>query len=165
MHDYLFDTNILSSLLDPGHPRHAEIRRAVSELRGDHFVSVISLAEFTLGARLAEAFGRASAPRLLQALASALDYAVLDVTHHTAAAYAALKTNMAVRYLAGALRRERRRFVEDWVDKVTGKTLGVDENDLWLCAQAKERGLHLVTSDRMRPIADADPDVRLLIIL
>ncbi len=133
-------------------------------LSGDHFISVISLAEFTLGARLAEAFGRASAPRLLQALADASAYAVLDVTHHTATAYAALKTQMAVRYLNSALRRERRRFIEDWVDKVTGKTLGVDENDLWQCAQAKERGLHLVTNDRMWPIAEADADVQLLLL-
>jgi len=62
-------------------------------------------------------------------------------------------------------RRDRPRYIEDWVDKATGKALAVDENDLWMCAQAKERGLIFVTTDaRMRRIEDADPDVRLLII-
>jgi tRNA(fMet)-specific endonuclease VapC len=92
-------------------------------------------------------------------------YAVLDLSHHTAASYSALKTRLATKYLANVLRRDRPKYVEDWVDKATGKALGVDENDLWMCAQSKERDLVLVTADaRMKRIEDADPDVRLLII-
>jgi predicted nucleic acid-binding protein len=72
---------------------------------------------------------------------------------------------MAAKYLAKPLRRDRPKYVEDWVDQATSKALGVDENDLWMCAQAKERGLVLVTTDqRMKRIEDADSDVRLLII-
>ena len=41
----------------------------------------------------------------------------------------------------------------------------VDENDLWLCAQAKERSLTLLTADRrIQRIADADQEVLLLLI-
>ena len=37
------------------------------------------------------------------------------------------------------------------------------ENDLWMCAQAKERDLTLVTAERrMKRISDADPEVRIL---
>ncbi|NTE57482.1 type II toxin-antitoxin system VapC family toxin [Agrobacterium tumefaciens] len=43
--------------------------------------------------------------------------------------------------------------------------LGIDENDLWMCAQAKERDLVFVTADRrMGRIPEADPEVRLLMI-
>ena len=92
-------------------------------------------------------------------------YAVLNLTHHTAASYSKLKSGLAVKYLAKPLRKDRPKQIEDWVDRTTGKALGVDENDVWMCAQAKERDLVLVTSDaRMKRIADADADVRLLIV-
>src|SRR3546814_1066301 len=101
----------------------------------------------------------------LQMLLDAQAYAVLDVAHHTSAAYAELKTNLAKRYLVKASRRDRPRWLEEWVDKTTGQRLQVDENDLWMCAQVKERDLILVTADdHMRRIADADPQVQLLIL-
>ena len=105
------------------------------------FVSAISLAELTFGVRMAEAFGGASLPVLQQMMVEARRYAVLDVTHHTSAAYAELKTNLAKRYLAKANRRDRPRWLEEWVDKTSGQKLQVDENDLWMCAQVKERDL------------------------
>src|SRR3546814_6707084 len=80
-------------------------------------------------------------------LLDAQAYAVLDVAHHTSAAYAELKTNLAKRYLVKASRRDRPRWLEEWVDKTTGQRLQVDENDLWMCAQVKERDLILVTAD------------------
>ena len=63
------------------------------------------------------------------------------------------------------MRRDRPKYIEEWVNQATGKALGIDENDLWMCAQAKERDLILVTGDaKMQRIADADSDVRLLIL-
>jgi tRNA(fMet)-specific endonuclease VapC len=51
------------------------------------------------------------------------------------------------------------------IDLNTSKIGSIDENDLWMCAQAKERGLVFVTGDgKMQRIADADSDVRLLVI-
>ena len=47
-------------------------------------------------------------------------------------------------------------------EEATGRKLQVDENDLWICAQAKERDLIVVTADRwMKRISDADCEVRL----
>lgn len=114
---------------------------------------------------MAEAFGRNSLPILQQMLVDARAYAVLDVTRHTAAAYAELKSNLAKLYLAKASRRDRPRWLEEWVDKTTGQKLQVDENDLWMCAQAKERDLVLVTADRgMNRIVSADSEVHLLVL-
>lgn len=164
---YILDTSVLSAHLDPSHHRHGDVRKAVEALdrNAAQFISAISLAELTFGVRMAEAFGGGSLPGLHQMLLAARAYAVLNVAHHTSAAYAELKTNLAKRYLAKASRRDRPRWLEEWVDKTTGQRLQVDENDLWMCAQVKERDLTLVTADdRMRRIADADPEVQLLIL-
>ena len=87
---------------------------------------------------------------------------MLEVTRHTSAAYAELKAHLAGKYLIKALTKDRPRWVEDWIDRATGKKLQIDENDLWICAQAKERNLTVVTADRrMNRISNADRDVRL----
>jgi tRNA(fMet)-specific endonuclease VapC len=76
-----------------------------------------------------------------------------------------VKARTAQKYLAKVLRKDRPKYIEEWVDKASGQKLGIDENDLWMCAQAKERDLIFVTADgRMKRIPDADPDVRLLTI-
>lgn len=167
MGGYILDTSVLSAHLDPSHHRHGDVRRAVEALdrNAAQFISAISLAELTFGVRMAEAFGGAPLPGLRQMLLAARSYAVLDATHHTSAAYAELKTNLAKRYLAKATRRDRPRWLEEWVDKTSGQRLQVDENDLWMCAQVKERDLILVTADdHMRRTADADSEVQLLIL-
>lgn len=45
------------------------------------------------------------------------------------------------KYLAKILRRDRPKYIEQWVDRATGQKLGIDENDPSVCAQAKERDL------------------------
>lgn len=167
MDAYLLDTTILSAYLDASHMFHSERRRAVDALPAEapRYISVVALAELTFGADLAAALGKGDAPALREMIRQARNYAVLDLTHHTAAAYSELKSRLASKYLAKPLRRDRPKYVEDWVDRTTGKALGLDENDLWMAAQAKERGLVLMTADgRMRRIEDADPEVRLLIV-
>ena len=163
---YLFDTSALSTSLDTRHPRHRDVRAAINELDPEStFVSVIVLAELGFGVRLAESNSATHSPYLEEILTKAQGHAVLELTQHTAFAYAELKAALADAYLANALRRHRPRWVEDWVDKATGKKLQVDENDLWICAQAKERDLTVVTTDRgMGRIRDADSEVVLLIL-
>ena len=167
MSGYVFDTSALSPMLDSSHSRHGDVRAAVMDLEPEStsFISVITLAELGFGVRLAETASGSASPRLQQALTKASTYAVLELTGHTAVAYADLKATLAGAYLAKTLRSRRPRWVEDWVDRATGQKLQVDENDLWICAQAKERNLIVVTTDRhMNRIQDADPGVRLLIL-
>jgi len=164
---YFFDTTVLSIYLDPMHPMHVEKRRLLDALRTEapRFISAVALAELGFGTCLAAAIGKGHLPALEAIIAQARAYAVLDLTHHTAAAYADLKARVAQKYLAKVLRKDRPKYIEEWVDKATGQKLGIDENDLWMCAQAKERDLLFVTADgRMKRIADADPEVRLLVI-
>lgn len=167
MDGYLIDTTILSICLDPTHPHHADKGGSLDALPADspRFVSAVALAELDYGVRLAQMLGKGKLPDLEAMFAQAKSYAVLDITHHTASAYAELKANLAHKYLAKTLRRDRPKYIEEWVDKATGLKLGIDENDLWMCAQAKERELVFLTADgRMQRIPDADSSVRLLMI-
>lgn len=167
MNAYLFDTTVLSIYLDPTHPLHAEKNQSLNALPADapRFVSAVALAELAFGMRLAAVIGKGNLPELDAILAEARTYAVLDLTYHTATAYADLKAQVAQKYLAKVLRKDRPKYIEDWVDKTTGKKLGIDENDLWMCAQAKERDMIFVTADaRMKRIPDADNEVRILTV-
>jgi tRNA(fMet)-specific endonuclease VapC len=164
---YLLDTSILSAYLDPTHKDHATRRHGVDALspQSPRYVSVLALAELTFGAELKLALGKGDLPILRKIVADAKAYGVIDVSHHTSTAYGELKSKVAAKYLGKALRRDRPKYIEDWIDKATGKALGIDENDLWMCAQSKERDLVLVTGDgKMQRIGDADSDVRLLIL-
>ena len=40
-------------------------------------------------------------------------------------------------------------YIEEWLDPATGKTLGVNENDVWIVAVALTYNLTLVTSGKM----------------
>jgi len=46
----------------------------------------------------------------------------------------------------------------------SAKRLQIDENDLWICAQAKERDLVVVTGDiDIRQLSAFDPDLKILL--
>lgn len=167
MDAFLFDTTVLSIYLDPKHPHYADKGQSLAALptNNPRFISAVALAELGFGAKLAEVMGKGDLSALKAMIAQARSYSVLDVTHHTASVYAEVKARIAQKYLAKMLRKNRPKYIEEWVDKATGQKLGIDENDLWMCAQAKERDLVLVTADgRMKRIPDADPDIRLLMI-
>ena len=168
MDSYILDTSALSPLLDPGHRRHTHVRRSVRQIEQQDgavlLLSAVSLAELRYGVNLATTFAQARFPTLQQILVDVRRrYGVLNITRHTADAYADLKANLARTYLRNP--QHRPRWIEEWVDKTSGQKLQIDENDLWMCAQGKERDLPLCTADkRMSRISDADPDVRLHIL-
>ena len=167
MDAFLFDTTALSIYLDPNHPQHIAKGQSLAALPAENprFVSPVALGELGFGTQLASLIGKGDPAKLNAILVEARAYAVLDITHHTASAYAELKSKVAHKYLAKTLRQDRPKYVEDWIDKATGQKLAIDENDLWMCAQAKERDLIFVTADaRMKRIPDADPEVRLLFV-
>lgn len=164
---YLFETSMLSALLDSRHAKHADAKAVVAALESasPKYVSVVALAELKFGQRLIEAFTGTSPEYLSAILSEANRHALLEITRHTAAEYAELKANLAKTYLDKALRRDRPRWVENWVDKATGQALQVDENDLWMCAQARERDLIMITADaKMDRVSKADARVKLQII-
>lgn len=164
----LYDTSVLSALLDSSHPRHKLAMEFVTCLPQGvpEYISVISMAELKFGVYLPVQISGKALPKLENMIAEAQEYAALEINPHTSEAYAVIKSKMAKKYLAKANRRYRAKYIEDWIDQNTGKKLQIDENDLWLCAQSKERGLTLITADPgMKRIAEADSDVELKILL
>jgi predicted nucleic acid-binding protein len=165
MEGFLLDTSALSTYLNVEHPNHASAARAFATLGPDSsvFVSIVSLGELEFGVRLAEA---ASSKRMIEfreRLKIAAQYAPLDITRHTAAVYAELRSLVALKVRRKANSQKPSRWLEDWMDSNTDKQLQIDENDLWIAAQAKERDLTLITNDRdMEVFAGIDPDIRLL---
>jgi len=167
MKGYLLDTSTLSAYYTPGHPNHQAAKRAIDELPTDSakLVSVITLAECDYGVRFAERKSGSPLPELRDKLKSISEYAKLRITHHTSEDYAELKNMVAAR--SQFTKRERMpKYLEDWIDRGSGQRLQLGENDLWICAQAKEHDLILIASDRdFQRFADADSRVRLILAL
>ena len=97
MDGYILDTSVLSAYLDVSHQRHFVVQEALQDLeqRSTVYLSTISLAELEFGVRMARFFGGTSLPNLERMLVAARSYPTLGLSHHTSAAYAELKTNLA----------------------------------------------------------------------
>ena len=87
-----------------------------------------------------------------------------EVGRHTAEAFGYVKSSVALKRVD--IQRRILRWVEGWSDSLTGQLLQIDENDLWIAAQAVERNLVVVTSDTdfTRVIAVAVPELRVQLV-
>jgi len=146
---YLLDTNILSLLTrakdDPG---RLKVQTKVASLDGVEplYMSAVSWGEIEYG-------WRSGAKDLLRDYDRGMltRFRTLTVTQNTGEAYAEIKARLFDKYAPQEMRSKKRR-VEQLKDPLSGYELGVQENDVWLAAQAFERNLVLVTGDRMRRI-------------
>ena len=164
MDGYLLDTCFASALFDARHKFYQNVRLAdeAIETGAPRFISRISIAELAFGVGLYEAATGEVHTRASAVLKRAEGYPILEVSKHTATEYAELRTKLAVTYLTSLIHSDRPRWVDQWVPKVTGERLQVDENDLWICAQARERNLTLLTTDKdmVTRISKADPTIK-----
>jgi predicted nucleic acid-binding protein len=165
---YLIDTNAICELLDERHPNHQNVRDACAtvEAGAPRFISCITLAEIRFGALLNEAATGQQSPRTAAILNESQKYLIREITRHTAREYAELKTKIATTYLLPYIRANRPHRLENWLDRATGERLQIDENDLWICAQAKEWNLTVMTTDKkmVDRVSKADLDWKHLFI-
>jgi predicted nucleic acid-binding protein len=165
MGSYLLDTCALSAYFNEEHKFHAPTKSTIDGLRTEDavLVSSISLAELEYGIRLAEARQGKRLDEFRERLVTIRQYGKLAVTDLTAPVYAELKASIAATRLK-ANGKKMPRYLEDWIESATGKKLQLDENDLWICAQAKERDLTIITADPdFRAFASADPNIKLIL--
>jgi len=150
-HGYLLDTNILSYLaypLDNLYRQRVQKKLALFGTDTLFFMSAISWGEIEYVAK-----------QLLQQRMREQDRKELDrffpvkVTKETGEAYAEIKTRLFEKFAPHERRRKGGR-VEQLKDPLTGLALGVDENDVWITAQAIEHKLILVSHDKMHNIRD-----------
>jgi predicted nucleic acid-binding protein len=132
------------------HPNYENVRRAdeAIEQGAPRFVSRITIAELTFGFLVdREATGRPHS-NASDVLRRAEEYPIREITKHTATEYSQLRTKLAAHHLPSFLRSQRPRWIDQWPTRVRQGTLQIDENDLWICAQAREHNLVLLTTDR-----------------
>lgn len=146
MDELLLDTNFVSVLYDPRRPKHAAVIAHARGFGTDDLVllSSVVLAELRYGLEAALRAGQA-VDHFRETVEVAGTYPLAEVGKHTAEAYGDVKARLAAHYLD--LTRRPPRWLEDWQARGSTKTLQVDENDLWLVAQAIERNRRLVTTD------------------
>lgn len=165
MDTYLLDTNLVSVLYDARRPNHDAVRQAIAALppSAAQLVSVVTLGELRFGLALARAAGQ-TLPHIESCIARTEAHPLAEVTRHTADAFATTKASIAIARID--IMRRIPRWVEGWTDRVSGQLLQIDENDLWIAAQALERNYVVVTSDRdfTQVIAPAVPELRVLLV-
>jgi len=164
MDGYLFDASALSAYMNEDHQHHESTLKVIDNIPDDalKFVSVITLGEFEYGVRSAEYAGSVHLAQYRRRLDVIRRHQPLDLTRHTSDAYGELKARLASRVLPRASKRMPR-WIEDWLLTGSAKSLQTDENDLWICAQAKERDLIVVTGDiDILNLSSVDSDLRIL---
>jgi predicted nucleic acid-binding protein len=162
---HLLDTNVISVLFDARRSNHASVRAALAAIdpNDPQYVSVVVMAELRYGMEAATLAGQ-DITHIRQTLEQADHYPLAETNRHTAEAYADIKARLAHHWLD--LSRRPPRWVEDWKDRASSKTLQIDENDLWIVAQTIERNYNLVTTDRrmVDRFAPALPELRYQLI-
>jgi len=152
MQGFLLDTNILCYLFNGSHEHYPAVSRHLEALdpAAPVFVSAVALGEIEYGHRcvsgedteLQRRFNRFVEERFPQ---------VLRIRASTRGAYGMLRSRLFERY-APPNRRSKIKRPEELIDPTTAMGLGIEENDLWMAAQAMERNLVFVTADKMRRI-------------
>jgi predicted nucleic acid-binding protein len=165
MDAYLLDTCFLSKLYNRRRRDYEAVRDAAIGLdpTSPQYLSVIVLAELRYGLKMAELAGQ-DLTHIRHTIEQAETRQLIHVSQHTAHAYGEVKARLAAHWTD--LSRRLPRWLEDWKDRVSTKSLQVDEGDLWLVAQAVERNCVLVTTDQN--LADrfgpAIPELRLKVV-
>ena len=164
MDGYLLDTNILKFWFDARRPEHAQVRARIEAVgESPLYISAISLGEMSYGHSVESP---TPTPPQVEFETFIAEYCPqsLSVTRHTAGYYGVLRASLFNKYAPGALRTRGQR-PEQLIDPATSLVLGIQENDLWIAAQAVERNLVLVSHDKMLRIVEIgrlnDPPLRL----
>jgi len=158
---YLLDTNIIRYWFDGRSGKYPAVQAAAEARTGDSplYVSAISVGEMEYGHAVhptgagprREAFVKFVNEELPQ---------VLSVSRHTAEPYGRIRPALFERFGPKSKKTKDVR-VHELCDPTTGHELGIDENDLWLVAQAAERNLVLVTHDKLVRTRQALKDLEL----
>lgn len=157
MHTFLIDTCIWSYWFDNKRQEHTAIINHAQKLPADSIlgISIITWGEIAYGQKvgsLEEAPIQSKYVQFITAQRPKSFY--IDI--HTAKMYGELRALLFNKYTP----REKKRVLrpEQLINPVTSKELGIQENDLWIAAQAMARNLILVTSDKLSRIHEVAGD-------
>jgi tRNA(fMet)-specific endonuclease VapC len=148
------DTNILRYWYDTACDENSKVvdrvRRArQADTRTNYlsrlFVSVVTLGEIEYGHRVTRAPDPAKQAAYAKFVREQCPVAV-EITKHVAEKYGEMRAWLFNSFGPTAKRSKVKR-AEELVDPATGRELGIDENDIWIAAQAMTHNLVLVSHD------------------
>jgi predicted nucleic acid-binding protein len=172
MRDFLIDTQTIAYWYDAGRDEHSVVLANVArlcqlsvslEIKPRPLVSVITLGEIEWGHRDAADPDPTKQTACFKFVHEQLP-GPLEVSPDAARFYGELRARLFSKYAPKPLRKKAM-LPEDLIDQVTARSLGIQENDLWLCAQAVAHGMVLVTNDRMTRIREVASDLKLDLII
>ena len=148
METYLFDTNIWSQWF------RAEtcVANKIAQLDKTTkvFLSSVVWGEVIYGAKANKSFDFRSYSEFIHHRSEPM---ILPIDGHVSDVYGELRVALFERYI----RKGKDKRPEQLIDPVTATEIGIDENDLWIVAQAITHNLTLVTNDKMHRIFTVTP--------
>lgn len=157
---YLLDNNIISILAQPCNPRHEPMKKRFEAIgSAPVFLPVIAIAEIEFGMQKTKTPDTAQQAAVRQFFAEYPFH--LSIDDNTVEPYALIRAQLwqdfaTPRGKTGSAHKEKQ--PEDLSERISGKSLGIDERDLLIASTAVQYGLVLVTNDSnegMRRIQNA----------
>ena len=159
MDGYLFDTNAVSPLWNARHPEHDTVKGFFAGVsQSPVWLSTIVLAEIEYGLKIAPKMNIDSQNQVRREISN--HPLILDIDKHTIAPYSDLRAELFKRF---SPRDHRGRLTVKWpenlFERTSAKELGVQENDIWIAAQAIQYDLILVTDDSMQRLVEVSENL------
>jgi len=151
---YLLDTTAASIIWDKRHSDYLQIRAFLKNvLSSPVLISTVVLAEVEYGLKIAPKMDMNRQNDVRNEMAKFP--LVLDIDRHTITPYSDLRSELFKKYSPKKQRGKlTAKWPEDLFDRTSAKELGVQENDIWIAAQAIQYNLILVTGDHMLRLAE-----------
>jgi len=158
VHGYLLDTNMLDYWFDDKRPEHEHIIGHVNALdpNAPLRISAISLGEIEYGHRCVSDADTAVQVALKDFVGKRFPR-VINIQQSTSTFYGQIRARLFKKFAPRNGKRNLRPC--QLLDPVTATALGIQENDLWIAAQAIEFNLVLVTHDRMNRLREVASDI------
>lgn len=155
MSGYLLDTNTVYAWNTSDHSQHAHVMSAIGKVPAlsPVRISVVTRGEIAFGHEFKAPPDQSSRAEYMAWIDSTFPRK-LEVSATTALIYGKVRAELCRKCKPpGGWNRKKR--AEQLVDPVSARELRIDENDLWLAAQALEHNFVLVTEDKMDEIVKA----------
>ena len=172
MRDFLLDTQTVRYWYDSDCLQNQAVMANIESLRRQTesweykprlLVSVITLGEIEFGHRVNPLPNPDVQAEYLKFVGEQLPVR-LEVIEDVTALFGELRRRLFDKYAPGAMRKPKMR-PEQLVDPITSKELGIQENDLWLCAQAVTHDMVLVTNDAMHRIREVSQGMQPVLLI
>ncbi len=157
MHVFLLETCIWSYWFDVKREQHVNVKSHVQKLPSDSIlgISIISWGEVFYCHKAESSDETPIQVEYIQFIKSKRPM-TFEIDIHTANKYGELRALLFEKYVPK--KRKSGLRPEQLIDPVTSRELGIQENDLWIAAQAMVRNMTLATDDKLSRIREVAGD-------